>query len=78
MDITDEMLNAAVRKAIEAGLLPRNAHRDDATGSKELMRTIVVAAMTATSQDAFHTAKPYGRHSTAPDVQRTRAAYAYS
>ncbi len=56
MDITDEMLRAAVRKAVEAGLLPRNACRDEANESKEIMRLIVQAALSVGPQDVFTTA----------------------
>lgn len=53
MNITDEMLQAAIRKAIEAGLLPRNASRDNAEESKAIMRLIVQAALSVEPQDAF-------------------------
>ena len=45
--VTDEMLDAAVKKAVEAGLLPRHAHRDDASGYQELIRYVLQAALEA-------------------------------
>lgn len=43
--ITDEMLDAAVKKAVEAGLLPRDACRADTLGYQELIRYVVTAAL---------------------------------
>lgn len=57
MDITDTMLQAAVRKAVEAGLLPRRACREDAKESRELMRLVVQAALGAL-HDEPHQAVP--------------------
>lgn len=48
--VTEEMLEAAVRKAVEAGLLPRHACRDDAYGYQELIRFVLQAALDARSQ----------------------------
>lgn len=45
MDITDQMVQAAIGKAIEAGLLPRNAVREDPRGSEALIRPIVQAVL---------------------------------
>ncbi len=45
MNITDEMVQAAIRTAIEAGLLPRHACREDAEINKELVRLVVQAAL---------------------------------
>jgi hypothetical protein len=50
MNITDEMVQAAIRKAIEAGLLPRNACREDAEIYKELVRLVVQAALGASKR----------------------------
>ncbi|MGE5648980.1 hypothetical protein [Noviherbaspirillum sp. UKPF54] len=69
MNITDEMLQAAVGKAIEAGLLPRNACRDNAVESKELMRLIVQAALSAEPHSAFISGVPaLGRCPGAPHL----------
>ena len=85
MDITEDMLQAAVRKAIEAGLLPRNACRDDASGSKELMRLIVQAALSAGPRHICRNDnQPPGKHAPGPaypgtrDVKRTTPVHAYS
>lgn len=52
MKLTNDMLQAAIRKAIEAGLLPRrHACREDARANEELVRLVVQAALTATSQN---------------------------
>lgn len=45
MNITNEMLQAAMRKAIEAGLLPRNAYRDNLPAHQELIRFVLKAAL---------------------------------
>lgn len=43
--ITDEMLDAAMKKAVEAGLLPRHARGDDAQAYQELIRYVLQAAL---------------------------------
>lgn len=45
--VTDEMVEAAVRKAVEAGLLPRHACRQDTEGYQELIRYVLQAAIEA-------------------------------
>ncbi|WP_136419985.1 MULTISPECIES: hypothetical protein [Oxalobacteraceae] len=45
MNLTDEMLQAAIKKAIEAGLLPRHPRREDAETNRELIRLVVMAAL---------------------------------
>lgn len=45
--VTDEMLDAAVKKAVEGGLLPRHVCREDASGYRELIRYVVQAALDA-------------------------------
>lgn len=47
MDVTTEMLQAAVRKAVEAGLLPRHARPEDGRIHQELIRFILEAALNA-------------------------------
>lgn len=47
MEVTIEMLQAAMRKATEAGLLPRNSSAADRANSMEIMRTILQAALDA-------------------------------
>lgn len=51
MNVTEEMLQAAIKKAIEAGLLPRRACHEDAQINKELMRLVVQAALNAQPAD---------------------------
>lgn len=45
MDLTEKMLDTAVRKAIEAGLLPRHSCPEDRHGQRELIRFILQAAL---------------------------------
>lgn len=45
MNVTNEMLQAAVKKAVEAGLLPRSACREKQAAHGELMRGILEAAL---------------------------------
>lgn len=45
--VTDEMVDAALKKAVEAGLLPRHACREDTKGYLELIRYVVQAAVEA-------------------------------
>jgi len=45
--VTDEMLDAAVRKAAEAGLIPRYACREDTSGYQDLIRYVLQAALDA-------------------------------
>lgn len=47
MKITMQMLDAAIRKAVEAGLLPRDALREESCGDRELIRHVVEAALDA-------------------------------
>lgn len=47
MKITREMLDVAVRKAVEAGLLPRHARGEDAATHEELIRFVLQAALEA-------------------------------
>jgi len=47
MDVTYEMLQAAMRKAAEAGLLPRHARSEDVRINQELVRAVVQAALDA-------------------------------
>gem|GEM_PF-2136940 len=81
--ITDKMLDAAVRKAVEAGLLPRHACREDASGYQELIRYVLQAAMDAdtASQEGGATAISRRRRmhrgfSEVHDVAQWMAGYA--
>lgn len=55
MNLTEEMLDIAMRKAVEAGLLPRDACREDRYGQRELIRYILQATLeTAACSRAVH------------------------
>lgn len=45
MQVTDEMIRQAMKKAIEAGLLPRDALTSDTMGSQDLIREILQGAL---------------------------------
>jgi len=47
VEVNDEMLNVAIRKAVEAGLLPRDACRDNRLGYRELVRAVLQSALDA-------------------------------
>jgi hypothetical protein len=62
MDVTYEMLQAAMRKAAEAGLLPRHARSEDARINQELVRAVVQAALDASpGRSASQAAQPARR-----------------
>lgn len=59
--VTEEMLDAALRKAVEAGLLPRNACREDRQAYQELVHLVLVAALErspSSVKGARHGAQP--------------------
>lgn len=45
MKVTTEMIDAAMKKATEAGLLPRHARREDVCINRELIRMVLTAAL---------------------------------
>ncbi len=45
MKITNEMLQVAMKKAVEAGLLPRNACHENLYANRELIRFVLKAAL---------------------------------
>lgn len=47
MEITDEMLFGAIRKAVETGLLPRSALKGPSPEEKEQLKLVLKAAMDA-------------------------------
>jgi hypothetical protein len=47
VDITDEMLFNAIRKAVETGLLPRSALKEASSEEKEQLKLILKAAIDA-------------------------------
>ncbi len=69
MKITDEMLTAAVTKAVEAGMLPRRSLKDDATEARLLMREILNAALD-NALPAKTDAKPLSRWASSPFAPR--------
>ncbi|MDQ9170726.1 hypothetical protein Q8A64_09930 [Oxalobacteraceae bacterium R-40] len=55
MNITDEMLKAAIAKSVEAGLLPRRALREEFDDAQEVMRSILQSALDSPhSAEATH------------------------
>ncbi|MGH8807733.1 MAG: hypothetical protein ACREX0_07640 [Noviherbaspirillum sp.] len=52
MNVTTEMLQAATKKAIEAGLLPRHARADELVVNQELLRLVLQAALNTVSDEA--------------------------
>jgi hypothetical protein len=52
MEITEEMLNAAMKKAIEAGLVPRRSTTGDMATYRDVLYRIVQAALAATQSDS--------------------------
>lgn len=64
--VTEEMLDAAMKKAVEAGLLPRHACREEASDYQELIRYVVQAALEAApSTGMLRTQGVQARRSTA-------------
>lgn len=51
MRITDPMIQAAVKRAMELGVLPRRGVADDIATNKEIMEEILHAAINTGSQD---------------------------
>ena len=47
MIVTNQMLEAALRKAVEAGLLPRDALRGESFGEREVIRHVLQAPLNA-------------------------------
>lgn len=45
MKVTNEMIEAAMKKATEAGLLPRHACKEEVSINRELIRIVVQAAL---------------------------------
>ena len=47
MNVTNDMLKAAIEKAIEAGLLPKYARRPESVAEREVMKLVLQAALDA-------------------------------
>ncbi|MDB5841134.1 MAG: hypothetical protein JWQ23_3086 [Herminiimonas sp.] len=45
MQITDEMVHVALKKSVEAGLLPRHPPPDEAAQNREVIRGILAGVM---------------------------------
>ena len=62
MDITKDMLQAATRKAVEAGLLPRRVYAEDIATNAEIMHDILEAALESAAKSdsdlAGHASRP--------------------
>lgn len=56
--ISEEMLDAAIQKAVEAGIFPRRGTAYDAATNRELMRAILQAAFTAAAREAESDSNP--------------------
>lgn len=54
MELTDAMLQAAIDKAIEAGLLPKYIRKEESSIDREVMRLVLQAALNASPHDAQH------------------------
>lgn len=61
MKMTGEMLQAATKKAVELGILPRQSHIEDLATNAEIMQEILAAAMEALPA---HENEPALSHST--------------
>jgi hypothetical protein len=57
LNITDDMLRAAVTKSVEAGLLPRRALREEFDDAQEVMRSILQCVL-----DSPHSAETADTH----------------
>ncbi|HEV2610151.1 MAG TPA: hypothetical protein VGU61_07775 [Noviherbaspirillum sp.] len=58
MDITKDMLQAATRKAVEAGLLPRRVYVEDIATNAEIMRDILEAALESAAKSDSDLSSP--------------------
>ncbi|HEY0844625.1 MAG TPA: hypothetical protein VGE12_04630 [Noviherbaspirillum sp.] len=47
MELTDAMLQAAIDKAVEAGLLPKYVRKDESAFDREVMKMVLLAALQA-------------------------------
>lgn len=54
MELTNAMLQAAIDKAIEAGLLPKYIRKEESAVDREVMRLVLQAALNACPSNAQH------------------------
>lgn len=47
MELTEAMLQAAIDKAVEAGLLPKYVRKDESAVDREIMKLVLRAALDA-------------------------------
>lgn len=50
MDVSDDMLQAAMKKAVEAGLLPRHASHEETRINRDLIRVVLQAGVDAAAR----------------------------
>jgi hypothetical protein len=50
MNVTNDMLKAAIEKAIEAGLLPKYARKADSVAEHAMIKLVLQAALDARSR----------------------------
>lgn len=55
MKVTKQMLDAALRKAVEAGLLPRSLLREESFADREVIRLILEAAIDVADEPRHNT-----------------------
>jgi hypothetical protein len=53
MKVTTQMIDAAMKKATEAGLLPRHARHEDMLINQELIRVVLQSALEAAPVNAL-------------------------
>lgn len=56
MKITCDMLQAATRRAVELGVLPRRSQAEDIATNAEIMQEILTAAIEAVQEPESHAA----------------------
>jgi len=52
MEVSNDMMQAAMKKAVEAGLLPRHASREEARINLDLIRIVLQAAVDTVPRNA--------------------------
>jgi len=71
MTVTEAMLDAALRKATEAGLFPRHCSADELAANREVMRGILFAAMNDTALSFMENTVVEPRSSSVPSIARS-------
>lgn len=52
MELTNDMLQAAIDKAVEAGLLPKAVRKDASSADREVMKMVLQAALNVEAEHA--------------------------